>query len=258
MRAFIRFWLAASFAVLLALPATAADLRVMTSGAFLAPLGDLAKQYEHDYGVHIVIINGPSMGATPGAIPARLARGEAADAVILARSALDNLVKAGHIAPGSETDLVRSPIALAVKAGAPVPDISTVAALKATLINAKSIAYSDSASGVYVGTELFERLGIAEVARAKDKMIAATPVGEIVAKGEADVGFQQMSELLPVKGIIVVGPLPADVQKITVFSAGLIKTNADTDDAAEFVAFLASPSAWKTMRVYGLVPAREK
>src|SRR5262249_5031755 len=156
----------------------------------------------------VLIAYGPSMGTTVNAIPVRLARGEPADVLIMVGYALGDLVKDGKAVAGSRVDLVNSPIGIAVKAGAPHPDISSGAAVKQALLNAGSIAYSDSASGVYVSTEMFQKLGIADQMKDKAKKIPATPVGEIVAKGEAELGLQQISELKPVQGIEIIGKLP--------------------------------------------------
>src|SRR5207245_9799521 len=140
--------------------------------------------------------------------------------VILAGQELDDLSALGQVAAASRVDLVRSSIGMAVRSCAPKPDISSVDALKRTLLDAKSIAYSSSASGVYLSTELFQRLGIADQLRAKSNRIDSGPVGTVVARGEAEIGFQQISELLPVPGIDYVGPLPPGAQRVTVFSAG--------------------------------------
>ena len=161
------------------------------------------------------------MGTTVNAIPVRLERGEPADVLIMVGYALGDLAKQGKVVADSSVDLVKSPIGMAVKSGAPKPDISSVDALKRTLLAAKSVAYSDSASGVYISTEMFQKLGIANEMKDKARAIPATPVGESVARGDVEIGFQQISELKPVAGIDIVGQLPADVQKITVFSAGI-------------------------------------
>jgi len=238
-------------------PARAAELTVMTSGGFTAAFNALAPGFERQTGDRIVRVYGASMGATPTAIPARLARGEPADVVILARGALDALVEAGRVARGTEVDLVRSRIGLAVKAGAPKPDISTVEGLKQTLLKAKSIAYSDSASGVYVAGELFQRLGIAAEVAPTSTMIPGSPVGLAVARGDAEIGFQQISELLPIAGIRVAGPIPEPVQKITVFSAGITTTAKSPDAARKLIEYLASPKAWRAIRRSGVEPVSD-
>jgi molybdate transport system substrate-binding protein len=184
----------------------------------------------------------------------RLQRGEPVDVLILVGYALDDLIKQGKASADSKVDLVRSPIGIAVKSGAQKPDISSVDALKRTLLAAKTVAYSDSASGVYVGGELFSRLGIADAMKDKAKMIPATPVGEIVAHGDAEIGFQQISELKPVEGIDIVGPLPAEVQKITVFSAGVSSTAKEPDAAKALIKFLGSAQAAPVLVKAGLDP----
>lgn len=233
-------------------------LHVLTSGGFTAAFNALATQYEHGTGTHVVAAYGPSMGETANAIPQRLTRREPADVVILARSALDALAAKGAIVAGSETDLGLSKIAVAVKAGAPVPDISTVEALRATLVNAKSVAWSDSASGVYIQTTLLQKMGITDQVRPKGRMIPATPVGEIVARGDAEIGFQQLSELKPVKGIRIVGLLPESLQKVTPFSAGVVSYSHDKAGAQALISYLSSSKADATIRASGLEPAARK
>lgn len=233
----------------------AEDIHVMISGGLRAAYNALAPEFERETGHKLITVYGASMGDTPTAIPARLARNEPADVVILARAGLDALVRSGKVKPGSETDLARSPIGVAVQKGAPVPKIATTEDLRQTLLAALSIAYSDSASGVYVSTELFKRLGIEQVS-AKARQIPGTPVAEIVAAGEAEIGFQQMSELIPVAGVTVVGPIPEDVQHITVFSAG-IPASSQSTAARDLIDYLASPKAWNALRQSGVEPAVE-
>jgi molybdate transport system substrate-binding protein len=251
---FRKLTLGIAAALLLAGPASAAEVKVMISGGLTAAYKALIPEYEHATGNTVVTAYGPSMGTTQNAIPVRLARGEPVDVLILVGYALDDLIKQGKAVADSRVELVRSPIGIAVKSGAPKPDISSVDALTRTLKAAKSVAYSDSASGVYVSTELFSRLAIAEEMKDKAKMIPATPVGEIVAQGEAEIGFQQISELMPVKGIDVVGQLPTEVQKITVFSAGISTTSKEPDAAKALIKFLASPQAAPVLLKAGLEP----
>jgi len=134
-----------------------------------------------------------------------------------------------------------------VKSGAAKPDISSADAVKQALLAAKTIAYSDSASGVYVSTEMFDKLGIKDAMQGKARKIPATPVGEIVAKGEAEIGLQQISELKPVSGIDIIGPLPAELQKITVFSAGIASVSKEPDAGKALIKFLTSPAAHDTI-----------
>jgi len=235
--------------------AHAAELKVMNSGGFAAAYLDLIPQFERVTGNTVTTAWGPSMGTAPDAIPARLQRGEPVDVVIMVGYALGDLIKQGKIVGDSRVDLARSKIGMAVRAGAPKPDISSVEAFKQALIAAKSIAYSDSASGVYVSTELFQRLGIADELRAKSREIKSERVGNVVARGEAEIGFQQISELLPVHGIDFVGPLPPELQKITVFAAGIAVTAKEPSAAKTLIEFLASPASVAAIDKSGLEPA---
>jgi molybdate transport system substrate-binding protein len=250
--------LAAMCLLLAAIDARADEVHVVTSGGFTAAYLDLVPQFESATHNKLITEFGPSMGTTRNAIPVRLDRDEAIDVVILAAPALDELIKQGKVRAGSRVDLVQSKIGMAVKAGAPHPDISTVDALKHTLLSAKSIAYSDSASGVYLSTELFPRLGIADQIKTKSKKIEADPVGGVVATGEFEIGFQQISELRPVKGIDIVAELPPGAQKITVFSAGIPATATHPDAAKALIQWLASPAAYAAIRKSGLEPANAK
>jgi molybdate transport system substrate-binding protein len=245
-----------AFILALASPVQAATLTVMCSGAFTAALDALAPAYEKQTHNHLVIIHGPSMGVAPTAIPLRLARGEKADVVILARSGLDNLL-AKHLAV-EPADLVISKTAMAVKAGSKLPDISTLAAFKKTLLAAKSVAYSDSASGVYIETEMYKNLGIEKQMAPKSHKIQATPVGLNIARGEEELGFQQLAELKPIPGITIVGFLPEGAQRLTIFSSG-VSSNSDNKPAARaLIAWLKAPARYAAIRQTGLIPAGQK
>lgn len=233
--------------------ASADDIRVMTSGGFTAAYLQLVPTFERATNHKVLTTFGGSMGNGPETIPNRLQRGEPADVVILASSALDELIAQGKVVAGSRVDLVRSTIGMAVRAGAPRPDISSVAALTATLLRAKSIAYSASASGVYLSTELFQRLGIADRVLPKSKNAAGERVAALVARGDAEIGFQQISELLPEPGIDYVCPLPSEVQRVTVFSAGIVVGAKKPEEAKALVRFLASADA-TVIKKAGLEP----
>jgi molybdate transport system substrate-binding protein len=250
-----RLTLALACALFSVATAHAAEIRVVTSGAFTAAYLRLVPEYEHATHNKLVTEFGPSMGTTHNAIPLRLERGEAVDVVIMAGPALADLIKQSKVQAGSRVDLVQSRIGMAVKAGARKPDISTVEALKRTLLAAKSIAYSDSASGVYLSTELFPKLGIADQIRGKARKIEADPVGEAVARGEIEIGFQQISELRPVKGIDIVGPLPPGAQRVTVFAAGIPTTSKHPAEAKALIDWLASPATFVAIKESGLEPA---
>jgi molybdate transport system substrate-binding protein len=253
---------AASFALVLGLAASvvlasaafASEITVMNSGALTAACLQLIPEFERGTHYKVLTVYGASMGNAPDSIPNRLQRGEPADVVILAGSALDELIGRGMVVPGGRADLARSSIGMAVRAGASKPDIGSVEALKRTLLEAKSIGYSASASGVYLSQQLFQRLGIAEQILGKCKRIASEPVGVVVARGDAEIGFQQISELLPVAGIDFVGPLPDEVQKITVFSAGVAAGAQHPEAARALIRFLSSPAAAPAMRKSGLDP----
>jgi len=244
---------AALIAILLLtrLAGAADDIRVMTSGAFTEAHLELASAFERASGNH-VITDATSMGSATDGIAARLGRGEAIDVVIVSKSDLERLTKDGRIRPGTQVDLARSAIGMAVRHGASRPDISSVAALRQTLLDAKSIAFSASVSGTYLSTELFQRLGIADRVLPKSRKIEGERVGAVVARGEAEIGFQQISELLPVPGIDFVGPLPAEAQRVTVFSAGIGAAAAHPATAKRYVDFLASSAAVSVIRKTGL------
>jgi molybdate transport system substrate-binding protein len=233
--------------------AIAEDLRLMTSGAFTEACTQLVPAFERATAHTMTLTFGASMGSGPDTIPSRLSRHEPADIVILARSALDDLVARGYVIAGSQVDLVRSRIGMAVRSGAPRPDIHSIDALRQTLLRAKSIGYSSSASGVYLSTELFPRLGISDQIRNKLKMSEGA-VGALVAAGEAEIGFQQISELLPVPGIDYVGPLPSEVQRETIFSAGIVAWSKATDRARAAIAFFISSANAELIRKTGLEP----
>jgi molybdate transport system substrate-binding protein len=248
----IRLQVLVALVVLFSAITRAADIRVVSSGGFAAAYRILAPEFEQTTGNRLITGWGPSMGNTADAVPQRLARNEPIDVVIMVASALGKLVEEGKIIPDSRVDLARSPIGIAIHSGSPKPDISTVESLRTTLLNAKSIAYSDSASGVYVSTELFRRLGIVDQVTGKSRMIPAEPVGSVVARGEAEIGFQQISELKPIPGIELLGPLPGEVQKITIFSAGMVTGSKDPEAAKSLITFLASPAATQAITASGL------
>jgi molybdate transport system substrate-binding protein len=235
----------------------AEEIKVMTSGALSAALKELAPSFERASGATLTIVSGGSVGGVPDSIPDRLQRGERADVLIMAAGGIDDLMKAGRVVAGSRVDLARSSIGMAVRAGAQKPDISSVDALRRTLLRAKSIAYSSSVSGVYVSTELFQRLGIANQVLAKSRKVDAEPVAAVVARGEAEIGFQQISELRPVPGIEVVGPLPPEVQRVTIFSAAAVAGSANASGGRALIAFLSSPAASASIAKSGMDPVTQ-
>ena len=238
--------------------ASAADVQVMISSGFHGVYSELAPAFERASGHHLVTIRGPSMGDSPEAIPARLARGEAADVVILDGGAADELGKQGLVRSDSKVDLARSLIGMVVRNGAEKPDIGSVEAFRSTLLAAKSIAYSDSGSGTYLSTTLFPKLGVAEQIAGKSRKVRGPPSGEpvaaVVARGEAEIGFQQVSELIHVPGISFVGTIPAEVQPAIFFAGALTKAVRQPEGASALIRFLASPEAAPVISKAGLMP----
>jgi molybdate transport system substrate-binding protein len=249
--------LSVAMLLLLVRGAAADDIRVMTSGAFTAAYLALVPQLEQA-GSGRMITAATTMGTGADSIPNRLARGEAADIVIVADAALMDLIKDGRVIADSRVALARSSIGMAVRAGALKPDISSVEALTRTLLRANSIAYSASVSGTYLTQELFQRLGIADRVLPKSRRIDGERVGAVVARGEAELGFQQISELLPEPGIDYVGPLPAEVQRVSVFSAGVAAGSRHEEMARALIRFLASAAAAAVVATTGLEPIAAK
>ena len=251
----IRTQVLVAVSLLVAAAASPQEVHVVTSGGFTEAYKLLAPQFERDTHIRVISAFGASMGATPDAIPNRLSRGEPIDVIILAAPGLDELTKQGKIEAGSRVDLVRSLIAMAVRTGRAKPDISTVDALKRTLLQARSIGSSDSASGVYLRNVLFPRMGIAEQIKSKSKVIEAYErVGDAVARGDVEVGFQQVSELKPVPGITIVGPLPEGAQQVTIFAAAIPKGAKNAAAGKRLIQFLSSPAVAAVVRDSGLEP----
>jgi len=243
-----------AFVLLVAATSYAADVRVVSSGGFAEAYKELAPEFEKQSGNTLISAWGPSMGTTKNAIPVRLERGEEIDVVIMVGRSLDDLMAQGKLIPGSKVVLANSPIACAVKQGAPRPDISTLAKFKAVLLKAKTMAYSDSASGEYIKNELMDKLGIKDQMAGKARQIPATPVGEIVAQGEAELGCQQRSELKAVKGIDIIGLIPQEVQLITPFSGAIVAGTKVPNESKALLTFLSSPQNAHVIEETGLEP----
>lgn len=226
-----------------------AEIKVMASAAFKEAYLELVPEFERSTGHKVVTLWVPSVQ-----MMSRLKGGEMVDLVIMSAASLDELTEHGMIDPANRFNLAKSGVGVAVKAGASRPDISSGEALKRTVLAAKSIVYSTGPSGIYLAS-LFQRMGIADQIQHKIKQVQGEPAGASVARGEAEIGFQQVSELLPVPGIDLIGPLPADVQQITVFSAGLHVAAKQPDAARALVRFLTAPAAAPVIRKKGLEPA---
>ena len=238
--------------------ASAADVRVMISAGFYSVYSELAPAFERVSGHHLVTTRGPSMGDSPESIPTRLARGEAADVAILDGSAADALGSKGLLRADSKVEFARSLIGMVVISGAAKPDIGSVDAFRNTLLAAKSIAYSDSGSGTYLSTKLFAQLGIADQIAGKSRKVRGPPAGEpvakLVARGEAEIGFQQVSELIHVEGVSFVGTIPAELQPGFSFAGALTSTVQQPEAATALIRFLASPEAAPAIAKAGLLP----
>ena len=245
-------------ALLIAGAASAADVRVMISAGFYGVYSELGPAFERASGHRLVTTRGPSLGDSPEAIPARLARGEAADVVFMDGVGADELGKRGLVRSDSKVELARSLIGMVVREGAAKPDIGTVDAFRSTLLAAKSIAYSDSSSGTYLSTVLFSKLGVADQVAGKSRKVRGPPTGEpvaaVVARGEAQIGFQQVSELIQVAGVAFVGTIPAELQPLTFFVGALTSATSQPDAAVALLRFLASPEAAPVILKAGLTP----
>ena len=232
--------------------ATSNEFRVMTSGAFAAAYLALTVQLERLTKKKIVTASS-SLGTGENTLPKRLKRGEVVDLVIVADNLLRQLIDDGLVLAEGYAPVARSVIGMAVRAGAPKPDISSVDALRSALLQAKSIGYSPSVSGQYLTTELLQRLGIANQVLSKCRLVGGG-VGVVVARGEVEIAVQQMSELLPVPGLAHITPLPPEVQIVSVFSAGVAASCTDAALTRSVIEFLTSPEAINAVMKSGLEP----
>lgn len=230
------------------------QLHVITSGGFTAAWDILGPIYGEAARVEITTEYGSSMGGGPQSIPVRLDRGETFDVVILNRPPLDGFADSGRVLPDTRVDLGRSLIGMAVRAGAPQPDISTREALTATLLAAQSIGYSASVSGTRLSTEVFPSLGIWEEIEPKTQRIVGERVAAVVARGEVEIGFQQISAILPVEGADFAGTIPDELQEIAFFSAGIMAQATNREEAERLIEFLSSAAAAPVIESTGLEP----
>jgi molybdate transport system substrate-binding protein len=233
--------------------ARAAELKVLTAGAFKQVLLALLPDFERQTGHKVIVQND-----TVGALRKRIEAGEGSDLVILTPAAVDELANSGNIVPGSRADLARVGVGVMVRAGAPAPDISSVEAFKRALLAAKSVAYIDPASGgssgIYVA-RLLDKLGIAEEIKPKAKLKQGGYVADLIVSGAADLGIHQISEIVPVKGVTLVGPLPPEIQNYTVYAAGLGAHAKEPEAARALMKELTGPAAAGVLKSRGMEPA---
>lgn len=230
-----------------------AEIKLFATNAVRSVLDELVPPFERGSG-HKVPISYHTTAQTLDLLKG----GETGDMVIATAAGVDELTKLGKAVPGTRVDLASSTIGVAVRAGAPKPDIRSVEAFKRTLLDAKSVAYTRSGlSGIYFAG-LIERLGIAEEIRAKAKIRPGGLIAEVVVSGEAELAVQMISELLSVPGAELVGPLPAEINQISVISAGILTGTRESAAAKALVQHLNTPDAARAIRAKGLTPAGEK
>ena len=230
--------------------ACAAEIKLLTAGAMRAVVVAVLADFEKQTGHKVSLDND-----TAGGLSKRIDGGEAFDVAIITPAVVDDLAKKGRIVPGSRIDLAKVGMGVAIKEGAPAPDIGTVDAFKRTLLAAKSVAYIDpkagGSSGIYFD-KLLDRLGIADQVRPKAKLKAGGYVAELVANGEAEIAIHQISEIVPVKGVTLAGPLPAEIQNSTVYAGGIGAAAKDGAAAKALVAFLAGPAIDPILKSKGM------
>ena len=244
---------AASLALIAAIigidAAQAADVKVMAANAVKEPFLELVGAFEKSSGHKVTAVWSGTAGVTQ-----RISGGEVVDVVIAGAANIDQLIQEGKLVAGSRVDFAKSGVGIAVRDGFPKPDISSAEAVKKAVLEAKSVAYSSGPSGLYIA-ELFKRMGIAEQVKDKLKLPPSNVlVGEVLARGDADLGFQQVSDLLHVKGIVYVGPLPAEIQNITVYAAGLHTAASASEAAKALVKVLTAPEARPVITKAGMDP----
>lgn len=247
-----KLWGVVGLALMLAGPAAAADLKILTTPAFSEVWAEVAPKFEAT-GHKLTLVSAPS-----GAIAKRITDGETADLVVSTPAGVDTLIKAGKVIDGTNTPIASSGMGVAVLKGAPKPDISTPEALKQALLAAKAVAYSDPAAGGASGVhfvKVLEQLGIKDQVLAKGKPGRGVPVAKFVVSGEADIAIQQMPELLHVDGAEVVGPLPGNLQNVTMFAAGIPSASPNTEAVRALIRFLQTPESGAVFKKHGLDPA---
>jgi molybdate transport system substrate-binding protein len=242
--------IALAFALICATGAKAAEVKILTAGAMKAVVLELVPQFEKETGHKAVVDND-----TAGGLAKRIEGGEAFDVVVVTPGVIDDLGKKGKVVADSRSNVARVGVGVVVKEGAALPDIGSVDAFKRTLIAAKSVAYIDPASGGSSGiylTGLFDKLGIAADIKPKAKLKKGGYVAELIANGEAELGLHQISEILPVKGVKLVGPLPAEIQNYTTYAAAIGADAKQPDAARALIKLLIGPAAESVLKARGM------
>lgn len=239
--------------VLLWPAAASAQLNVLISGGFSGAYERLLPEFERMSGIKVTTGSGASQGAGPQTIAAQLARGVPANVVILSREGLSELIAAKRIVAGTDVDLARVPLGVAVRAGTPKPDVSTVEAFKQVLLQAKTVAVPGSTSGIWLTTDLFPRLGIAEKINVKVTRRGTDATG-MVAEGGADVAVMPISEIVHARGVDFAGRIAPEIQFVQVFSAAVVADSGEIESSKRLIEFLASARASETIRSSGMEP----
>jgi len=232
---------------------TASEIKVLTAGAYRQVVDALVPGFEKHTGNKVTVDNG-----TTGQLTKRIEGGEAFDVLVITPKVVDEMIASGKLAAGSRVMLASVGVGVVVKEGAPKPDISTVDAFKKALLDAKSVAYIDPASGgssgIYVD-KLLVKLGIADQIKPKTKLKQGGHVADLIASGEAELGIHQISEIVPVKGVTLVGPLPKEIQSTTTYAGGLSASAKDKEAATELIKYLSGPDAATVLKSKGMDPA---
>ena len=226
----------------------ASGIQVMATVAVRPAFEELVPRFQQQGGATVIPLWIPTVQMMQ-----RLKGGEVVDIVLLTAAMIDELTDDGVIAPGSRVDIVKSRVGMAVRAGARKPDVRSVAAFKQAMLAAQSIGYSTGPSGIYIA-QLFQRLGIAEAVKDRVRVVTGVPVGKLIADGNVEIGFQQVSELMPVAGIERLGSLPQEIECVTTFSAGVHRKAPQAEGARDFIRYLTSADAAPVMRDTGLEP----
>jgi len=242
------------FAMVLLGPAAAsAQVKVLMSGGFSGAYEQLVPEFERTSGLKVTTGSGASQGTGPQTIAAQLARGVAADVVILSREGLSELIAATRIVAQTDVDLARVPLGIAVRAGAPKPDVSNVEAFKQLMLKAKTVAMPESTSGIWLVNDLFPRLGIAGKVNVKTTPRGSGATG-MVAAGEADLAVMPVSEILHATGVDFAGNIAPEIQFVQTFSAAVVAGSAEIENSKRLIAFLTSARAAEAIRKSGMEP----